>query len=392
MPVKPRPRLLFVVTEDWYFCSHRISLAKAMRKAGIDVSVATRVTAHGQLIADEGLKLIPLRVLRRDGTLLRDLAATAELVRIYREERPDVVHHVALKPALFGSLAAPMARVPCVVNAFAGLGYSFIGQTLGSDIRRRALTAGLKFVLRAPRSRAIFQNEEDRELFIKEGIVSEDKTRLIRGSGVDIKEFTPCVEPDLPPVVMLASRMLWDKGVGEFVKAAGRLRQLGLRAKYVLVGMVDGDNPASIPEKQLLAWQHEGTIEWWGHREDMPRVLASAHIVVLPSYREGLPKILLEASACARPLVATDVPGCREIVRDGENGLLVPARDAEALAHAIATLVNDLGLRAKMGALGRRMVEENFSDSIVAEKTLAVYRELLGGDWRTMDLVGTAGS
>lgn len=374
-----RPHVLFVVTEDWYFWSHRRGLAKALRDAGMDVSVATRVSAHGKQILDEGFKLIPLRVLRRDGTPLQDLAAIAELVRLYREERPNLVHHVAMKPVMAGSLAARVARVPCVVNAFAGLGYTFIDRGLGSIVRRHALTSGLTFALRIPRSRAIFQNEEDRKVFVTEGIVSEGKTRLIRGSGVDIKEFAPSiVEPDSDPVVMLASRMLWDKGVGEFVDAARQLRSLGRRAKFVLVGRVDRDNPASIPEKQLLAWQREGTIEWWGHREDMPRVLASAHIVVLPSYREGLPKILLEAAACARPLVATDVPGCREIVRHAENGLLVPPRNVESLVQAIATLVNDSGIRTKMGMCGRRMVEEFFSDSVVAEKTLEVYRELLG--------------
>jgi glycosyltransferase involved in cell wall biosynthesis len=215
-------------------------------------------------------------------------------------------------------------------------------------------------------------------MHVASGIVSPERVRLIRGSGVDIERFAPTPEPVGMPVVMLPSRMLWDKGVGEFVESAQLLKSRGVVARFVLVGDSDPENPAAISVAQLESWRDSGVVEWWGRCEDMPQVLAQASIVCLPSYREGLPKALLEAAACSRPLVSCDVPGCREIVRHGENGLLVPLRDAMALAGAIEKLLGDPGLRAAMGKRGRSLVEAEFSESLVAAQTLAIYREMSG--------------
>jgi glycosyltransferase involved in cell wall biosynthesis len=378
MPPAVKPRLLFLITEDWYFWSHRLALARAARDAGMEVVIATRVQDHGKRIEEEGFKLLPIRLVRRSRNPLRELAAVIEIIRLYRRERPDIVHHVALKPIMYGSIAARLTGVSAVVNAFAGLGYTFIAGDEEIELLRPLIRQVLRWVLALPHSLVIFQNHEDCEELVQAGLVSKANARVIRGVGVDVTRFIPRSEPAGEPVVMLAGRMLWDKGVGEFVAASRLLKQWGIPARFVLVGQPDDENPASIPEEQLRQWQEEGLMEWWGQREDMPNVVAAAQVVVLPSYREGLPKILLEAAACAIPIVATDVPGCREIVRAGESGLLVPPRGAEPLAKAIAALFKDPALRARMGARGREIVVNEFSVERIARDTLTLYRELLG--------------
>lgn len=372
-----RPHLMFVITEDWYFWSHRLGLARAARDAGFDVTIATRVTGHGDRIRQEGFQLLPIRLRRRSTQPFADLLAIVELIRIYRQLRPDIVHHVAMKPILYGSLAAWVAGIPSVVNAFAGLGYVFTDQERRGGFLRLGLMKALKFAIARTKSLVLFQNAEDRNQLVDSGVVPSDQSRIIAGSGVDTEKFVPTDAPSGLPTVMLASRMLWDKGVAEFVRAAQLLKEQRVGGRFLLVGRSDLDNPAGISHEQLQAWVREGSIEWWGHRDDMPAVLGMATIVVLPSYREGLPKALLEAAACGKPLVASDVPGCREVVRDKITGLLVPVRDAEALADAISTLLADPDARAAMGRAGRDMVIREYSVSRIAGDTLALYRDLL---------------
>jgi glycosyltransferase involved in cell wall biosynthesis len=235
----------------------------------------------------------------------------------------------------------------------------------------------LAWLLGAPHSRTIVQNPDDIGLLIKMG-VPEDRLRLIRGAGVDTEVFSPALEsPPEPITVLFSARMLWDKGAGEFVEAARLLTEAGVKARFILVGAPDPGNPASIPEETLSAWRGENGVEWWGHRDDMRSVFHTAHIACLPSYREGLPKVLLEAAACGLPIVATDTPGCREIVRDGDNGVLVPVQDAQALAVALRSLIDDGMLRAKMGRRAREIVLAEFSQEQVIAETLAVYHELI---------------
>ena len=373
-----RPKLLFVVTEDWYFWSHRLDLARAAAQAGFDVSIATRVTDHGERIQGEGFRLFPIGLSRRSRNPFVELAAVLELIRLYRRERPAIVHHVAMKPIVYGSLAAWISGVPVVVNAFAGLGYAFTDETRRGSMVHMSLRRALKSLLRLSQSVVIFQNKDDRDLLFEEGVVEIQHTRIISGSGVDTKTFDVRPSAEECPIVMLASRMLWDKGIGEFVEAARRLKQNGVSARYVLVGRCDEHNPAAIEPTQLRRWVEEGVVEWWEHRDEMSSTLASATIVVLPSYREGLPKVLLEAAACGKPLIATDVPGCRDIVTHGINGLLVPARDPAALADAIDSLLRDSSLRAAMGVAGREVVLRAFSVEKVAGQVVDLYRELLG--------------
>lgn len=365
-------KLLFVVTEDWYFVSHRLPLAVAAQAAGFDVAVATRNGEKADVIRSAGIRLIPISLSRRGGNPLREVMA---LWRLYRREKPDLVHHVALKPVMFGAFAAGLARVPAQVNAVAGLGWLFTSSSGVVRLIRPILRWMLARLLNRPHSLTIVQNPEDRSLLERSGLPAA-RLRLIRGAGVDVQIFYPVVSPPEPVCIVLVSRMLWDKGVGEFVEAARRLIEAGVKARFVLVGVPDPANPASVPESTLRSWHGLHGVEWWGRREDMPAVLHAAHIACLPSsYGEGVPKSLLEAAACGLPIVTTDAPGCREVVRDGVNGLLVPVRDAAVLADALRKLIDDPALRRRMGEQSRRMAEAEFGQETVVAQTLAVYRE-----------------
>jgi glycosyltransferase involved in cell wall biosynthesis len=372
-----KPRLLFLITEDWYFRSHRLDLAREAQKAGMEVLVATLAEDNGKWIRDEGFKYLPIPFVKGTRNPLLEMFAVIKLSQLYRRERPDIVHHVALKPILYGSWATRLARVPAVVNAFGGLGFVFLATDWRARLLRIGVTAVLRSALSLTNSCVLFQNSGDRDKLIKRNIVQQSQTVIIPGTGVDTKVFTPQPEDTGVPVVILGSRMLWDKGVGEFVQAAQLLKQEKIAVRCVLVGRTDVRSPTHIPEAQLLEWQKQGLVEWWGHQDDMPQVLSAAHVVVLPSYYEGFPKVLLEACACGKPVVATAIPGCKEIVRGGENGFLIPAKDPGALAKAIRVLLENPALRARMGKRGREIAEREFSADRMARQTLAVYQELL---------------
>lgn len=368
-----QPRLLYLISEDWFFCSHRLPLAVAAREAGFHVTVATRVGKDADRIRAAGLDLIPLNWSRRSTHPLRELAALREVVSVFRAARPHVVHQVAIKPVLYGSVAARLTGVPVVVNAVAGLGYVFSSTDLKARALRPLVRAAFHLLLDRRNARLILQNRDDVEHFVEERIVHRDRVTLIRGSGVDPARFTVGPEPPGPPLVVLPARMLRDKGVEEFVAAARALRGEGVAARFALVGSPDPENLACIPETQLQAWQAEGVVEYWGWRTDMAAVFQQAHVVCLPSYREGLPKALIEAAACGRPIVTTDVPGCREVVSDGDNGFLVPARDTDVLTRVLRRLALEPHLRAAMGRRGRERAEREFSMDRVVGETLDLY-------------------
>ncbi len=376
-PAPGRPRLLFTVNDAGFFLSHRLPIAQAAAAAGYDVQVATAPGAAVAHIRAQGFAHHPVPISRRGLNPLAGLRAIWALLRLYRRLRPDLIHLVTVKPVLFGGIAARLAGAPAVVSAVSGLGYVFISRSPLGVVLRAAISAGYRFALRRPGARVIFQNPDDRNEFLARGLVRPQDHVTIKGSGVDLGRFAPSPEPTGPPVVVLPARMLLDKGVGEFVAAARILREAGVQARMVLVGNSDPGNPTAVPQAKLHAWRNEGAVEWWGFRDDMAEVLGQAHIVCLPSYREGLPKSLIEAAACARPLVASDVPGCREIARAGKNALLVPPRDAKALAAALRELIEDAGLRRRLGARGRDIVEAEFSLPQVVDQTLALYAALL---------------
>jgi glycosyltransferase involved in cell wall biosynthesis len=373
-----RPRLLFVINDAPFFLSHRLPAAEAARAAGLDVHVATPPSPAVERIREFGFPHHPLRLTRSGTHPFRELASIIQLLRLYRRLRPDLVHHATIKPVLYGGFAARAAGVPAVVSTITGLGHLFTGRGLGTRLLGRVARLLYRRALGHPHSRVIFQNRDDLRTFVDGGLVRGEQVVLIRGSGVDLEAFGVVAEPKGDPLVILPSRMLWSKGVSEFVEAAGRLQREGVAARFALVGSTDPSNPAAIPEDRLREWDASGVVEWWGFRDDMTEVLASSHVVCMPSYGEGVPKSLIEAAACGRPIVTTDAPGCREIVLDGENGFLVRVGDARAVARAIRQLVDDPGLRGRMGRRGRELAEDGFGVEAVSGRTVDVYRELIG--------------
>lgn len=369
-------RVLFVVNWDWFFLSHRLPIALAARERGYQVVVATVDTGQGQRIAEHGFEYHPLSMSPHGMNPLMELRSVLELAALYRRTRPDLLHHVTIKPVIYGSLAARAIPGARVVNAISGLGSMF------SDRRGRwsrfAINSLYRVALRRKRSRTILQNPDDLERLTGLGVLAHGNAVLIRGSGVDPEEFPPQPEPDGPPLIILPARLLWEKGVAEFVEAARIARATRPDLRFALVGTPDEGNPASVSGSDLERWADEGAVEVWGYRNDMPAVMARAHIVALPSYYpEGVPKVLLEAGASERAVIAADWPGSREVVHDGRTGVLVPPRDPAALADAVLRLISDPQLRRRLARSARDLVLKDFHVDLVVEQTFDVYAELL---------------
>ncbi len=374
-------KIVLFANTDWYLWNFRRSLAVAAREAGFEVLLLSPPGEFGARFAALGLRWQPLAMDRRSLNPLRELGVLWRLVRLLRRERPALVHGFTIKCAVYGALAARLAGVPARINAVAGMGYVFSSRDLTARLLRVPVRLSLRAALGGRRTRLILQNPDDVALFEHARLVDAAHVRLISGSGVDCQRFRPhrtSPRPDGPPRVLLAARLLWDKGIAEYVEAARILRARGVAATFLLAGTPDAGNPAAVPVETVRGWVRDGLIEWPGHVDDMAGLFASVDVDVLPSYREGLPKSLIEAAACGLPLVTCDVPGCREVVTDGVEGLLVPPRDAGALATAIAQLLEDPDLRERMGQAARAKALAEFDERIVIERTLAVYRELLG--------------
>jgi glycosyltransferase involved in cell wall biosynthesis len=372
------PKLIFLVTEDWYFWAHRLPQARAARDAGFDVSVATRVDAHGDLIRGEGFTLHALGWRRGSTNPFAALSSILEIARLYRRERPSIVHHVSQKSILLGSIAARLAKVPRVVNALTGLGFLFVAATPKARIVRAILLPILRNIASRRQVRFLVENPDDRLMLRRLDVVPGHRIVLIKGSGVDIDYYQPLPKPPGPVVIGCAARMLRIKGVEEVVAAFRILRAGGSDVRLLLAGAPDPENPAAISEAELNAWAAEPGIEWLGHVFDVRKIWARAHIAVLASRGgEGIPMTLMEAAACARPLVATDVPGCREIVVPGETGLLAPPNDPAALADALRRMVDDAKFRRRCGLAARKRVTHGLDAGTVGRETVAVYRALL---------------
>jgi glycosyltransferase involved in cell wall biosynthesis len=375
--VKSPPILVYLVTEDWYFLSHRLPMALAAQRAGYEVHVATHVAAGGPAIESHGFHLHSLNWRRGSTNPLSIFAIVREVRGLYRRLSPDLVHHVALEPAVIGTLAStgmPMARL----NALAGLGFVFTSRTAKARTTRAVISGLIRMMANRPRRAVLVQNGDDRAAIEALGIAPE-RVFLIPGSGVETGVLKPLPEPAGPVTAAFVGRLLDDKGVRTLMAAQEILSQRSRPIRMLLAGDVDPANPASIPSSEIAGWSSRPGVEVLGQVADIREVWARAHIAVLPSRREGLPKSLLEAAACSRPIVATDVPGCREIARPGLNALLVPPDDPAALADALDRLAQDSGMRRRFGVAGRQLVEDEFSAARIGEETVALYGRLLGG-------------
>jgi len=367
-------KILYLVSEDWYFLSHRLPMARAARDAGYEVHVATRVAVGGADIVAEGFQLHPLNWQRGSTNPVNFIRAVAEVRRVYRTLTPDLVHQVALWPTVIGSVAGlglPIKRL----SALAGLGFAFTSNSLMARTVRAVLRRLLRFLLNDSHSAVLVQNSDDYALMVAIGI---DRSRLfiIPGSGVDTDLLYVLPEPPGPIVVAYAGRLLADKGLRTLISAHALLTARGENIRLLIAGNTDPANPASIQAQEVDDWSRQTGVDILGHVTDIKTLWATAHIAVLPSLREGLPKSLLEAAACGRPIVATDVPGCREVARPNVNALLVPAEDANALATAIAQLAHDPALRAQFCGAGRTLVEREFSSARIGADIVKLYRTL----------------
>ncbi len=369
-------RLVFVANNPDFLVSHRLVLVKGAMAAGYDVQVISPPGDGVATLASLGIPVHLWRLDRKGQRATQEALTIARIVELYRKVSPDVVHHVTIKPVLYGSLAARLTNVRGVVNAVSGLGYIFLAKGLRAQARRRAIAAAYRVALGARNTRVVLQNDDDEADLRRLGALGDSAQVIkIRGSGVDLERFTPTPEPTGIPVVVLPARLLRDKGVVEFVEAATLLARQGVQVRMVLVGGLDPGNPAAVTQGELDGWLADKVIEWWGHRVDMPQVLREANLVCLPSYREGLPKALLEAAASGRAIITTDAPGCRDVVDHGRLGPLVPVGDAGAIARAVAALITSEA-RAPLAKALAEHAARHFSEQHVLEQHLALYQAL----------------
>lgn len=372
------PRLLFVSNQVDDFVRYRMGLVRKVQEAGYDVHVALPKEPGLENISSEGIVVHVIHLQRVSTGLIDQMRCWVNLLQLYRRLRPALVHHMCIQPVLYGGIAARVVGVPVVISTLYGLGYLFCTGTIKARALRPIVTIALRFALQYENHRIIVQNSADRDFLLFRYNLPNDRVVLIKGSGVDLSLFMPEPEPEGVPVVLMASRLLWTKGVQDFVVAAQTIRARGIRARFVLVGEPDHGHPSAVPVDILKRWHDAGDVEWLGFRLDMPALIAQSHIVCLPSrYSEGVPRILQEAAAVGRPVVATESPGCLEVVHHGKNGLLVPIGDGEALVGGLAQLINNPLLRIAMGAHGRAIAVAEFSLEHVIDKNLAVYRSML---------------
>jgi glycosyltransferase involved in cell wall biosynthesis len=369
--------ILFIANVDWFFVSHRLPIAVEAVKNGYDTHLACTITKETQTITREGIKVHDLSMERSGTAIFRELGSFARIFRIIREVKPDIIHLISIKPTIYGGLACKLMRFRNVVISISGLGYVYIGNELKTRMLRLLISVFYRMAIKKDTFKVIFQNNDDLKTFIDMKAIGINDAIVIRGSGVDLKEFAPSIEPTGIPVAMLVSRLLIDKGVREFVEAAKILKERNCLVRMVIVGGCDPGNPKTVTEEQVKQWASAGLIEYWGYQENVASTIKKSNMVVLPSYREGMPKSLLEAAASARAIVTTDVPGCRDAIIPNVMGLLVPVRDAPRLADGIEKLCRDTALRTSMAKAGRLFAEENFDIIEVVKKHISIYQAML---------------
>jgi glycosyltransferase involved in cell wall biosynthesis len=369
-------RLLFIVNDPAFFISHRLPLAIAAKAEGFEVHVATPEAQASARIKDAGFIFHAIPLSRSGKNPFKEFKSLFALHRLMRQVKPDLIHLVTIKPILYGGIAARILKVPAVIAAVSGLGYVFTSPAPSAKFWRILISRLYRLALGHTHLKVIFQNPDDRKLFLENNACLPTQTVLIRGSGVDLMAYHALPEQTKTPVVAMISRLLKDKGVLEFVTAAKILKSEGVNARFLLIGDPDAGNPACIDPVLLEQWQQEDAVELLGFREDIAQLIEHANLVVLPSYREGLPKVLVEAAACGRAVITTDVPGCRDAIEPNQTGLLVPVRDAEALALAMKKLIEEPGYRQQLGQAGRELAEREFAIEHIVAKHMDIYQEL----------------
>lgn len=372
-------KILYIVNVDWFFISHRLPIALEAISRGCEVHLACALTGQRAFLESKGIHVHEVPFVRNDKNILRDIVTVKRLINVVRNVRPDLMHSVTIKPVLYGGIIGRMFGVRAFVAAISGLGFVFVSDTLKARLIKCVVRVLYKLALTHANLKVIFQNPKDAETLSQIIDVKREDLAMIKGSGVDLTGYAFHPEPAAGPVIVtMASRLLKEKGVEEFVAAAKLVKRRGVSAEFWLVGDLDSGNPNSISDTQLSRWREEEDVKVLGFRDDIPDIFSKSHIVVFPSYYgEGVPKVLLEAAACGRPIITTDNPGCAEAVTDGENGVIVPMKNVDKLADAIMNLVDSAEARIEMGQAGRKMAETQFDVAAVVNKHLALYQELL---------------
>jgi glycosyltransferase involved in cell wall biosynthesis len=372
-----KKRVLFVITEDWALISHRLHLINDAIAKGFVVGLATRITKYKGMLEDRGVKVFQWDLKRKSLNPIREIHTILNLSRILRYFKPDIIHAVAQKPIIYVGLARIFYPKSGLIANLGGVGYIFTSNHIKAKILKPIIIFLLKYVLFGNKTRLIMQNSHNINTFTNSNIIKKKYIRLVRGAGVEIEKFLPHPIPNGIPIVILAGRMLRDKGVFEFSRVAQRINSNVKKALFVTVGEIDKHNPETLSQSQIDKWVESGILEHWGRREDMVRVYSKASIVCLPSYNEGLPKVLLEGASCARPLVAFDVPGCRDVIEHNVNGFLVEFGNENELKKSLVKLIKNKKLSVKMGKKGRKIVQAKFSSQIINKQIFNIWNELI---------------
>ena len=376
--MKMNKKLLFLVNVDWFFISHRLPIAIKAISQGYEVHIACEFTDNKELLERLGLIVHRVPFSRNGRCLLKEVLTLLAIYNIFREIKPDLVHAVTIKPVLYGGLIARITGIKSFVGAVSGLGLVFVASDLKTKIIRIFVKYLYRLSFKHSNMKAIFQNHVDKRTLLDVNVVEEENAIIIKGSGADLFEYKYKEEPDSVPIVIMACRLLREKGVLDFISMARMLKDKNINAKFILVGEPDYGNPNSFTVEDLAIWKKENFVEVYGFSAHICKLFSNSHIVVLPSYYgEGLPKVLIEAAACGRPIVTTDNPGCMEAVIDNKTGFIVPARDIKSLALAVEKLISNPKLRQKMGKAARIFAEKEFDVNSVVEKHMNIYRELL---------------
>lgn len=374
-------KLIFFANTEWYLFNFRLALAKHLREQGMEVVMVSPSGPYGKKLESEGFRWIPVPMARRSLNPLREAWLLWRLIRVYQIEKPDIAHHFTIKCVVYGGIAARIVGVRGIVGAVAGMGYVFASQQALARILRPLVRMLMRVALGGRYCRLILQNSDDRDALVSSEIVDPSRVRLIPGSGVNTTRFTPVTlgkEAHRTRKVLLAARLLWEKGIAEYVATAKQLKRDGIEVEFLLAGEPDAGNPNSVQAEQVDEWREEQLITPLGHVDDMADLLREIDVMVLPSfYREGVPRSLIEAAAAGLPIITTDTPGCRDVVEDGVNGFLVPVRNSGALVDALRKVLDDPALAARMGAAGRTKALAKFDEQLVFDRTVDVYRELV---------------